>query len=605
MRARRYSFRLLCLTVSLLLAFFSAQARDFLPVDQAIQWTLTNDGQLQLQLSEGVYVYHQSLSLDYLDAADQPRAVVVALPPTHTKNDPNFGKVEIWDAGFSLALPQGAERPKALRIRYQGCDIAGLCYPPQTRIIDWPQASTGTQSRALSTVSPVLAPVSTEPATPEPRLWDSDQSVAEAMAGHSLLWVIMGFSGIGVLLALTPCIWPMLPIVASLIVGQRQHHPRRALALSVMYVLGMALTYAVVGVVAGSLGHNLQAMMQHPAVLTAFAAVFVIFALSMFDRLQFQLPGALQTRLSALSQRQQNGGLLGAFSMGVLGALIVGPCVAPPLAGALLFISRSGDLVLGGLALFSLGLGMGAPLIVAGTALGQYLPRAGQWMVHIKHGFGLVMLAMAIVFLERVLAPAISLSLWAALFIAIGLQLGAITPRRQSGWGHLGQTLGLLLLVVGAVEMVGALGGAADARAPLSFVKTTVEARDTAPQEPMVIAGLDELQTYTLNSQTPVVAEVWAQWCTVCRSLDRTVYQDPEVLQALNNGSLLRIDLTQVNAATRRLMQHFELVGPPAVLIFPAGRSDPSWRHVGEYSKEELLSRLQQSRAFPDSGVAL
>ena len=406
---------------------------------------------------------------------------------------PSIGNALIWNCPSSGATT--APATVTLVAKFQGCADIGVCYPPRKERIELalppaagaaltavapsgepqtaPEARLAKADQAASPIptAPATAPPTATGASPQPSAPVSEQDrIAATLASGNVWTAIALFFGFGLLLALTPCVFPMIPILSGIIAG---HGPglstRKAFWMSLTYVLAMSLTYAIAGLLAGLGGANLQAAFQDPWILSLFALVFVALALSMFGFYDLQLPSSLQTRIAAFSQRQQGGHLIGVAIMGVLSALIVGPCVAPPLAGALIFISQSGDALLGFAALFAMGLGMGAPLLAIGTSAGKLLPRAGAWMEAVKAVFGVALLGVAILLLERLLAPSVAMLLWGALLICSATYMGALhhLPPETSGWRKLWKGLGLVTLVYGGLMLVGAAAGGKDTLQPL------------------------------------------------------------------------------------------------------------------------------------------
>ncbi|MFT5349925.1 MAG: thiol:disulfide interchange protein DsbD, partial [Gammaproteobacteria bacterium] len=412
---------------------------------------------LQWQIVEGYYLYRDKFKFAISEGDAQIDQANIIIPAGKSKEDPAFGKVNINVGEFFIDLPtqrtSSSQLPVTLELRYQGCKDDSVCYPPITKYIPLvlpsfiASAQAGTLDDVVSTASSV-------------RLSEQD-AISRKLKDGSLLLNIIAFFGFGLLLSLTPCVFPMIPILSGIIVGQgTQITTGKAFMLSLSYVLAMALTYAVLGVIAGSFYFNVQAAFQNAWVITLFSAVFVVLALSMFGFYELQLPGAIQSRLSATSAGQHGGTLKGAAFMGGISAIIVGPCVAPPLAGALLYISQTGNAVFGGLALFAMGLGFGVPLLLIGSSAGTLLPKAGSWMDAIKKSFGVIMLGVAIWFLERILPGQVSLLMWASLLIISAVYLGALDPlEAKASWQRLWKGLGLILLIYGAVLIIGAASG--------------------------------------------------------------------------------------------------------------------------------------------------
>ncbi|RNE92772.1 protein-disulfide reductase DsbD, partial [Marichromatium sp. AB32] len=425
--------------------------------------------------------------------------------------------------------------------------------------------------------------------------------LASTLANASLWTSVALFFGLGLLLAFTPCVFPMIPILSGIIAGQGAGiTTRRAFVLSLVYVLAMALTYTVAGVLAGLFGANLQAAFQDPWILGAFALVFVALALSMFGFYDLQLPASLQSRLAALSNRQQGGTLAGVAIMGLLSALIVGPCVAPPLFGALIYISQTGDALLGGVALFALSLGMGAPLIVIGTSAGKLLPRAGAWMEAVKAVFGVALLAVAISLIERVIPAAVAMLLWGLLLICSAVYLGALSPlgHESGGWRKLWKGLGVALLVYGGLMLIGAAAGGKDTLQPLRGLGIGGgEAAHAEFTRVKTVADLDRELAAASAQGRPVMLDFYADWCVACKEMERYTFSDPAVIAELDRFVLLQADVTANDAADQALMQgRFGIPGPPAMLFFGADGAERSgFRLVGFTPAEAFADHLRRA----------
>jgi thiol:disulfide interchange protein DsbD len=426
------------------------------------------------------------------------------------------------------------------------------------------------------------------------------------------VWLIIGaFFVAGLGLALTPCVFPMIPILSGIIVGQGKNITTgKAFTLSLVYVLAMALTYTVAGVLAALFGSNLQAAFQNPWVLSVFAAVFVGLALSMFGFYDIQMPSFLQSKLTDISNRQKGGTLTGVAVMGFLSALIVGPCVAAPLAAALIFIGQTGDPVLGGEALFALSLGMGAPLLLIGTSGGKLLPRAGMWMDAVKAVFGVILLGVAVWMLERIVPGAVAMLLWALLAIVSAIYMGALEPLGEgaSGWRKLWKGFGVAVLIYGAVLLIGAASGRTDPLAPLSggaaMYGAVMPAPGAAPGAAPAAAhglafkrfkGLDGLnRELAANKGKPVMVDFYADWCISCKEFEKYVFSDPRVSQALAGTVLLQADVTDNDAADKALMKHFKIIGPPTIMFFgPDGKELSRYRVVGYMEPQQFLAQVQ------------
>ena len=577
-----------------------AASDEPLPVDRAFAFrTEQKDGVLTLHwdIAPKYYLYKDKIRIETDGGV---KVGTWALPPADIKDDPIFGKTEVYHDTLDIDVPvTGAG---TLTVRYQGCWEGGVCYPPQTKTVTIkPVAAANPTADAApspeKTAAPDAAPVQVQGSA---ALSETDQ-ITEALK-HSGFWVIIGtFFIFGLLLAFTPCVFPMIPILSSIIVGQgEQITPRRAFVLSLSYVLAMAVAYTAAGVLAGLFGANLQAALQNPWVLSAFALVFVALALSMFGFYELQLPASLQTRINALASKQQGGTLTGVAIMGVLSALIVGPCVAPPLAGALIYIGQTGDAVLGGAALFAMSLGMGLPLIIAGTLGGKYLPRAGGWMDAVKAVFGVVMLGLALWIADRILPDWLSVLGWAALAIASAVYLGALEPvGDRSGWWKLWKALGVMLLVWGVLLLIGLARGTPDLLTPLKPVGATGAAA-SAPATPAhalfeKINSWDELQA-RLGQGRPVLLDFYADWCISCKEMERFTFSDPQVQALMKRFITLQADVTDNLPEHKALMKKLGVIGPPAILFFdPKGREIRALRVVGTQSPQAFAATLRKA----------
>ncbi len=569
---------------------------------------------LRWQVAKGTYLYRDKISVR-LPGNSGVSLKAFELPPGQIKHDSvrpdgSVGDVEVYSEDFELPLGLLRAAPGAttatLDVQFQGCAEIGICYPPRREQVKLllPALAAAASPAPTSTAAPAVLPAVPRTVGNEPQA-EQDRIAATLVKG-SLGLILASFFGFGLLLAFTPCVFPMIPILSGIIAGQgRGITPRRAFLLSLVYVLAMALTYTLAGVLAGLFGQNLQASFQNPWLLAAFAGIFVALALSMFGFFELQLPSRLQTRLSEISNRQQGGTLLGVAVMGLLSALIVGPCVAPPLAGALIYIGQTGDGLLGGTALFALSLGMGAPLLLIGTSAGKWLPRAGGWMDQIKAVFGVLLLAVAITLVERILPPAISLGLWGGLLITASVYMGALAalPVEASGWAKLWKGLGVTILVYGALMLVGAAAGGKDTLQPLRGL--TLAGGGQAEQNSLhfkAIKSTADLERELAAARTQgqaVMLDFYADWCVSCKELERYTFPAPEVRAALARVVLLRADVTANDAEDKALLQgRFGLPGPPAILFFDlSGQERTNYRLIGFKPAAEFAAHAK--RALP------
>ncbi len=551
---------------------------------------------LQWRIEDGYYLYRDKFKFAVSEGLAKIDQNGVEIPAGKIKEDPAFGNVEINTGQLSVALPvqrrETTQSPITLEVRYQGCKEDSICYPPITRKIPLLLSAFIPSAQAATLES-------NNPAMDSGRLSQQD-AITKKLKDGSLILNILAFFGFGLLLSLTPCVFPMIPILSGIIVGQGEKiTPGKAFALSLFYVLAMALTYAVLGMIAGSFYINLQAISQTPWAIGLFSSIFVALAFSMFGFYELQLPAGIQTRLNAASDKQQGGTLSGAAVMGVLSAIIVGPCVAPPLAGALLYISQTGNALLGGLALFAMGLGFGVPLLIIGSSAGSLLPKAGIWMQAIKQVFGVIMLGVAIWFLERILPAPVSLLLWAALFIISAVFLGAMDSlETKASWQRLWKGLGIILLVYGIILVIGAASGGKSIYQPLLGLNTPAGTA-VAEHRPLPftrIKSLDDLNatlTHASEQGKYVMLDFYADWCVACKEMEEYTFTDERVRQSLENIVLLQADVTENDEQDRALLRKFDIYGPPAILFFgDDGRERLSYRIVGFVEADKFINHV-------------
>ena len=575
---------------------------EFLPPDRAFQLRVQVIAPDRLRasfdLAPGYYLYRDKIRFTFADTNPGPKVEKVDLPAAEPKDDPTFGKTWVYHDDFSADITLSAPAPAgplSLSATYQGCADAGVCYPPITHSYALDFATTSVvagadaaRSDAAAGTAPAGLPVS------------ESSRVERLLQGGSFWLIIAGFFGFGLLLALTPCVFPMIPILSGIIVGQGAAVTKgRGFALSVAYVLGMAITYAAAGVAAGLSGGLLASSLQNPWVLGGFALVFVLLALSMFGFYELQLPSGLQSRFSSASNRVPGGKFSGVFLMGALSALIVGPCVAAPLAGALLYISQTRDVWLGGSALFAMALGMGVPLLLVGLSAGALLPRAGAWMNSVKHFFGVLLLGVAIWLVSPVLPAVAHMLLWAALLIVSGVYLRALDPLPPTarGWDRLWKGTGVIALLAGAALLVGVAAGGRDVLQPLAgLVGTSGEGRTGSEELPFERVGsVAELDAKLAAAGGKLVMlDFYADWCVSCKEMERFTFSDPEVQAALAGAVLLQADVTADNANDQALLRRFQLFGPPGIIFFDGrGREIADARVIGFLPAERFLATVR------------
>ncbi|HEX7217762.1 MAG TPA: protein-disulfide reductase DsbD [Burkholderiales bacterium] len=524
--------------------------------------------EVRFQIADGYYMYRERFRF----AAEGNPGVQLGtpqFPPGIAHKDEFFGESQIYRKQVAVRIPAEGEGAFELKVVSQGCADVGVCYVPMD------------SQAALRLAGGTFADPGPREIDARPRwsIFASDMDIAQLFHGNAVL-VLASFFGFGVLLAFTPCVLPMIPILGGIIAGQGARIGKsRALALSGTYVLAMAVTYALAGVAAAYVGSLLAAYLQNVWVLGAFAAIFVLLALSMFGLYELRLPHAVQQRLHATHGRLKGGRLVPVAAMGVLSAVIVSPCVSAPLAGALLEISRSGDMVLGGSALFAMALGMGVPLLVVGVSEGALLPRAGAWMVAVKKFFGLMLLAVAVWIVSPVLPPFAGMLAWSAL--AFGL---AALLRRS--W-----VAAAFPLVVGAAILVGALAGSRDPLRPLAVF--TAGTPLSAPVAWTRVASLADLQARLQAPGKLVMLDFYADWCVSCKEMESFTFSDPRVRAQLDQMLLLQADVTANNEADKALLKRFSLFGPPGIIFFDAqGQEIKGLRVIGYQNAERFLKTL-------------
>lgn len=572
--------------LSLLLCWVSllpiCHATDFLPPAKAFRADARladpQTIELRYQIADGYYLYRERFKFQ-LEGAE-PKLGKAIFPAGQIKQDPNFGKVEVYHRELRIQLPLSApiSGPLVLKATSQGCADAGLCYPPFTQTLALsPTAAVSSQDKEI--VSP-----------------DADNPFR-----HKSFAAVIGFfylAGIG--LAFTACMYPLIPILSGIIVGDGHHSDKlRGFALSFTYVQGMAITYALAGIAAGLSGTLLSTWLQNPWVLGGFSLFFVVMAGAMYGFYQVQMPSFIQTSLTERSNHLKGGRIPSVLVMGALSALIVGPCVAPPLALALSYIGSSGDVVLGGSGLYAMALGMGTPLIAVGVFGGHLLPRAGAWMNAVKAVFGTLMLAMALYVATPLLSPLLYMLAWAALLIICAIYMHALDPlpNNASGGRKLIKGIGVIALLAGAALLIGALAGNRDVLQPLKGLQLAQANANVAPQKPLFqrVSSIAQLEQQLANAKgRPVMLDFYADWCVSCKEMERFSFSDPQVRAEMGKMLLLQADVTANNADDSALLKRFGLFGPPAIVFFSADGTLQRQRVVGYLPPDQFLPILKQ-----------
>jgi thiol:disulfide interchange protein DsbD len=577
-----------------------ASDSEFLSPDQAFRVSAEAAGadsvHIGWQVAKGYYLYRSRIKVATTSPAVQLGEL--QLPEGQTKKDEYFGVQQVYHSDFSGVLPVARSAATAqsvpVQVTYQGCAEAGLCYPPQTKTLDVVlPAGGGAASTAGGAAGAADSHAGSAPAKPATGFVSEQDYYAAVIRDSNIIWVIGFFLVVGIGLAFTPCVLPMVPIVSGIILGDGSKGVTtgRAFSLSLIYVLGMALTYTAAGMAVAAGGHQVQAAFQQPWIIVLFAALFIVLALSMFGLFTLQMPAVVQTRLASLSNRQSAGTYGGVAVMGALSALIVTTCVAPALVGALLFIGQSGNMLRGGVALFAMGLGMGAPLLVVGASAGKLLPRAGAWMDMVKRLFGALMLAVAAWMLGRILPDRAMLLLWCApvLAAAVVLWSGARTVRRAPLVMRLA---GGLVAVYGLVLVAGAALGGTDPLAPIP--QLSAPARDLPFQTIKSVADLQRVIAQAKAAGRPVMLDFYADWCVSCKEMAKYTFTDPAVQSTLGKAVLLRADVTRNDAEDQALLKYFGIFGPPTIAFYGSdGRERRDFRVVGYMKAPDFASRVK------------
>ncbi|SMN00873.1 Cytochrome c-type biogenesis protein DsbD, protein-disulfide reductase [uncultured Candidatus Thioglobus sp.] len=561
-----------------------------LPTDEAFAYSVkaidANTLRATWQINPEYYLYSNKFFLDIKGA----EFGAINFPKGETKDDPAFGTVQVHKGELSIDIPLVNIQTKKVTFiaKYQGCWLGGICYPPVEKSTDITLLAAGVSAA-------VERPISTNNQVSDEPLNAADQITALLQQDNFLL-VLASFFGFGLLLAFTPCVFPMIPILSGIIVGQKEKvSTKKALIMSIVFVLAMSVAYTIAGVLAGYFGSNLQIVLQTPWVLISFSLVFIALAFSMFGYYEIQLPSALQTKIANMSNKQEGGSLIGVAIMGFLSALIVGPCVAPPLAGALIYIGQTGDALLGGMSLFVMSLGMGVPLLLVGAGVSK-LPKAGGWLDKVKHVFGILMLAVAIWLLERIIPSIATLILWALLFtlspIAIGVFGKTSTPLQ-----HILKGIGLLILIYGLLLWGLVARGGGDMLAPLSGygANAQIEKVHVKFEKVKSIADLDQKLAQAQRNNQVVMLDFYADWCISCKEIERFVFSNAQVVDRMQNVIALQADVTKNDANDTALMKRFGLFGPPGILFFNNGIEKRTQRIIGEINARDFLKHLERA----------
>lgn len=575
----QHSLRYIALFFLLIVSLFGVEKPKVLTPEEAFNVTATHTLQgtvIKVTLGEKIYLYDDKITLQLV----KPKAVNLTSWVERPRAE-NFHDAMVQRKSFELFVPQSLLETHVkkghftLQLSYQGCSELGICYQPMTK--EFTSKLKGTES-----------------------LSEQDQ-IAQSFMSDNIVLVLLSFFGFGLLLSLTPCVFPMVPILSSIIVSQPSisMNARKGFLLSLVYVLAMSVAYTIAGILAALFGANIQASMQNPWVIGIFSAIFVLLALSMFGFYEIKMPNFIQNRVSKKTGKAQANGIVGIAVMGFLSALIVGPCVAAPLAGALIYISQSGDALLGGGALFVMSLGMGIPLLLLGTTAGKYMPRPGVWMRNVSVFFGVLLLGVAIWMLSRIIPSFVSMALWAVLMMSTAIYFGALEPflEHTKGWQKVLKSLLFMVLMYGVMLFIGFLSGASNPLAP--FEKFTAKESSSATvalssSTFTKIKNTDELDRALKNSAKPVMLDFYADWCVNCVEFEQFTFSDARVKAKLENFTLLKADVTKNSEEDKALQKVFTIYGPPAILFFKEGKELSEFRLAGFKNADEFLAHLEK-----------
>lgn len=570
---------------------FELNNGGFLEPEEAFKTSVIKEGnhiEFEIVLGKDIYLYQDQFKVlitapQKIDITDK-----ITLPEYKDYNE-SKAIFDIANVSVPITLVKdlvGSDN-FSLELKYQGCSNAGLCYAPMSIFYN-------EESVVVNTV------VTQDLEQKNQNVLNETDQIASLFSSSNPYIVLATFFGFGLLLSLTPCVFPMIPILSSILVSHSNTTEgglsgKRGFILSLVYVLSMSVAYAFAGIVAGVFGANLQSALQNPYVLSVFAAIFVALALSMFGYFELRVPAFIQNKINKTTDGQEKNGVAGVAVMGFLSALIVGPCVAPPLAGALVYISQTGDALLGGLALFVMSIGMGVPLLLIGLGAGKFMPRPGGWMENVTRVFGVIMLALAIWMLERVINPSVTMMLWSLLFIGSSVYLGLFDGIKEScrGFRKLKKVFEIMLLLLGVSMFVGSLSGATNPLNPYEKFTVSGVASSSDILEFQEIKTLSELEEIVKNSQKPLMIKFTASWCTSCKELENITFKDSSVISVLGQYDLYKVDISDDTKDDKELLKHFGLFGPPALIFFENGSEQSSKRVVGYKPPKEFLQIIK------------
>ncbi len=577
------------------------QAGGPLPADEAFNLDVIAIDEKTLNVRwlvhKDYYLYKDKISISVEGAS----IANIAYPDATLKNDEFFGQVSIYDRPIEvlLSLANISSGKVTLSIEYQGCWKGGVCYPPQQANYSISLPGSERNNVAVDPESDIEAPTNSLPAAFEQM--NNEELTAQELFQKGGLALFIGAFLAGLALSYTPCIYPMVPILSGIIVGQKDSPSTlKAVLMSLAFVLSMSIAYGLIGATAGYFGAgvNIQAILQTPWVLVLFGLIFIFLAFSMFGYYDIQLPKKLQSKITQISNKQNGGSFIGVAIMGFLSALIIGPCVTPFLATALSYVIADGSATKGAIGLFAMGLGMGVPLIIiCGWGINA-LPKSGLWMETVKHVFGVLMLAVALYLLDRIISPFASLALWASLLTIAPIALGAITPldKQSSSWRRIFKAVNLIVLGYGILLWLLVARGGGDMHQPLADWDYNANNQTVQSIDFELLQSeeqLDRLIANTQGSDNLIVLKFYADWCVSCKTLERKVFSDREVIKNLDNAIALTANVTDNTESNKSLLARFDIAGPPAILFFKNGKEARSQRIIGEISAKDFLKRLK------------
>jgi len=569
---------------------------ELLAPDKAYQFFATvkdaNTLHVNWEIAPGYYLYKEKTQLELIKESGVSLGAY-AIPAGTPKEDEAFGKVEVFHDELSFDVPLDRSSTQAetiiLKAKFQGCADRGVCYPPMSKEI----------SLNLPATASVAQP---QPATSVP-LSEQDQ-IVKSLKQDSLAMTLLTFFGFGLLLSLTPCVFPMVPILSGIIIGHGKNTSvLHGFLLSLSYVTASAITYTIFGVLAAVFGSNLQVLFQQPWIIALFSTIFMLLALSMFGFYHLDLPDSIRAKLHNSSEKHRNGSFWGAAIMGALSSLIVGPCVAAPLAGALIYIGQTGNALLGGSALFVMGIGMGAPLLMLGASAGKLLPQKGDWLNSVNAVFGVIMLAVAVWMLSRILPAEITILLWSLLLIVPAIYLNALDslPEHSSGWRKLWKGLGVIMLAYGLILLVGFGLGNSNPLKPLQGLGITSAAAAPQAQHFEIVSSIAELETKLQQAKANhqlVMLDFYADWCISCKEMEAYTFTDATVKQHLTSFMLLQADVTNNTEADKALLAKFKLIGPPGVIFYDKNQQElQALRVIGYQDAAAFAKTLERVKS--------